>query len=112
MDAACKSIKTYVDHFVAHAADDLSLAAAQVSDLTWGDLQKAHRELCKVAGFLSTYVLGSSQRTFFVHHGGNPLMYLSNPLIERHNLSTLVSRMNDLEQEFLELSEWRPDSLA
>lgn len=108
MDTACIAIKEYVDHFVAHAADDMNLAAASVVDLTWGDLQKAHRELCKVAGFLSIYVLGSSQRTFFAHHGGNPLMYLSNPLVDKKNVSKLSEHLTVLENEFLALSEWRP----
>lgn len=108
LDDACSKIKDYVDNFIAHAAGESRLAVASIVDLTLNDLHNAHRELCKVGGFVSLYIFGGAQNSFFVHPSGDPLMYISNPILRSNDVLKVEEKFSKLENELFALSSWRP----
>lgn len=87
----CEKMLTYATKFVAHAASPESRASENADDLnvTFGDLWEAHATICKIANFLSRYILDGSAQGFLPFLRGDEFDYLERPWVAKENVQCL-----------------------
>ncbi len=108
LDAACGTIKDYVDKNIAHAGEVMNQERTLEIVPTWGAIYDAHRVLCRVAGFVHLHILGFSQLPFSPMPGLETLVYVSRPLVGEADVEKVYQAIQDFWKDCNELSEWKP----
>ncbi len=111
---SCESIFKHVNKFVAHAASPESRAADNAADLsiTLGDLWKAHATICKIANFISVFILSGTSQGFLPTLRGDEFQYIDRPLVEAKGIKRLEEVWEEYWQETLTWTNWGWDGFA
>ena len=109
----CDSIVTHVNNFIAHAAapgSETKVTADSVS-VTLGHLWDAHEAICKVASFVSIWLLGGPSHSPLATPQFNQFKYMDRPLITEENIPQLADTWQEYDRETHKWTLWGPDEL-
>jgi hypothetical protein len=109
--AACESIHDLVDKFLAHAASPESRQAVDPDNfkITLNDLYLAHEAICKVATFVSIYLLGGSSFGGLATPQYDHLAYIDRPLIAGDGIAALQEVWRKYGREVRDWGNWGMD---
>ncbi len=103
----CEPIVTYVHKFIAHPAAPGSRAIVNADkiEIPLMKLWDAHERICRVAGFITIRLLGSSFPPPLPHPQFNQFQYMDFPLVKTEN----IPKLGDTWQEYRrETENWDP----
>lgn len=108
IDSACQDVKRHVDKYVAHSATIESRDAVpnQGLGVTLKHLWDSNQELCQVANFVSSHLLGNGAQIFAAIYQYDLLQYLDKPLLPTSKLPELHKVWDRFESEIQTWSDW------
>ncbi|MFO7899707.1 MAG: hypothetical protein R6V58_11690 [Planctomycetota bacterium] len=107
LDSCSGEVKQYCDKFIAHAATPGSRTEAYRDDeasLTLKHLYQAHEHLCRVANFVSVYLLGGGCQGFLPAPQYDQFAYIDRPLADEATVEKLRQAWTDYHEE---VETWR-----
>ena len=107
----CHEVRTYVNKFIAHAATPGSRASVNADDLTitLGHIWDAHEAICKVANFVSIYLLGGSSFGGLAIPQFDQFKYIDRPLVNAENIHNLRDEWERYDKETHKWGLWGLD---
>ncbi len=98
----------HVNKFVAHAATPESRAAENADnlDITLGDLWNAHATICKIANFISVFILSGISYQFLPFLRGDEFHHIDRPLVETNNIKRIEEVWQSYLEETLSWTNW------
>jgi hypothetical protein len=105
---ACKDVHFYVNKFVAHAATPQTRQAVNADNvaITLKQLWHAHEAICKVAAFVSVYLLTGTAYPFLPVPQYDQFAYIDRPLVGTENIPALREAWRSYEEETNKWSAW------
>jgi hypothetical protein len=105
---ATKDLRVYVNKFLAHAATPGSRQVVEADNLriTLNRLYQAHKAICKVANFVSIYILGESSIGGLAHPIYDQFAYIDKPLVTAHGIAALRKVWDEYDKETHQWANW------